>query len=115
MPIGHSHSAHRAISAPNRLTFGPDTRKFHCVVTHRRRKMTKLSVVAGFALLSLAPAFGSACEYDAATSASATPPAQLASAPAPEASRVPAAPGALKAPAPKKAPKEATDKTKEAK
>ena len=76
--------------------------------------MTKLTAVAGFALLSLAPAFGSACEYDAATSASATPPAQLAATPAPEASRVPATSTALKAPAPKKVAKQPVDKTKEA-
>ena len=73
---------------------------------------TKLAMAAGFAVLSLAPAFGSACEYDAATSASATPPAQLASAPAPEASRVPAS-SALKAPVPKKTAKQAGDKSKE--
>jgi hypothetical protein len=73
----------------------------------------KSSVVAGFALLGLAPAFGSACEYDAATSASATPPAQLASAPAPEASRVPTS-SALKAPVSRKTTKQVVDKTKEA-
>jgi hypothetical protein len=77
--------------------------------------MTKLSIVAGFAVLSLAPAFGSACEYDAATSASAAPPARLASAPAPDASRLPAAaPSAVKAPASKKVAKETADKSKEA-
>ena len=76
--------------------------------------MTKLTVVAGFALLSLAPAFGSACEYDAATSASATPPAQLAATPAPDASRVPTTASALKAPVPKKTAKQTVDKTKEA-
>jgi hypothetical protein len=78
---------------------------------------TKLAVVAGFALLSLAPAFGSACEYDAATSASAAPPAQLAAAPAPEASRAPtsnATSSALKAPVPKRTAKEVVGKSKEA-
>ena len=75
---------------------------------------TKLSVVAGFAVLSLAPAFGSACDYDAATSASAATPAQLASAPAPEASRVPTAASGHKAPAAKKVAKESADKSKEA-
>lgn len=73
---------------------------------------TKLTVVAGFALLSLAPVAGSACEYDAATSASATPPAQLAA--APDASRVPTTASALKAPAPKKNAKQTVDKSKEA-
>jgi len=76
--------------------------------------MTKLSVVAGFAVLSLAPAFGSACEYDAATSASAATPAQLASAPAPEASRIPTTASGLKAPAAKKVAKDSADKSKEA-
>ena len=76
--------------------------------------MTKLTVVAGFALLSLAPAFGSACEYDAATSASATPPVQLAATSAPDVSRVPTTSSALKAPAPKKPAKQAVDKTNEA-
>ncbi len=79
---------------------------------------TKLAAVAGFAVLSLAPAVGSACDYDASTSASATPPAQLASAPAPEASRVPtsmtASSNALKAPVQKKTAKQVVDKTKEA-
>jgi hypothetical protein len=75
---------------------------------------TKLSVVAGFAVLSLVPALGSACEYDAATSASATPPARLASVPAPEASRVPVAASALKTSAPKKVAQETADKSKEA-
>jgi len=75
--------------------------------------MTKVSLVTAFALLSLAPAFGSACEYDAATSASATPPAQLASAPAAEVSRAPTS-SALKAPVPKKNAKQVADKPKEA-
>jgi hypothetical protein len=75
---------------------------------------TKLSVAAGFAVLSLAPAFGSACEYDAATSASAAPPAPLASPPAPQASRVPTAANAVKAPASKKVANETADKSKEA-
>jgi hypothetical protein len=73
---------------------------------------TQLSVVAGFAVLSLAPALGTACEYDAATSASAAPPAQLASAPAPEVSKVTTS-SALKAPAPKKTAKQ-VDKSREA-
>ena len=75
--------------------------------------MTRLSALAGFALLALAPTFGSACEYDAATSASAAPAPALAAAPAPEASRVPVS-TELKAPAPKKATRQVADKTKEA-
>ena len=79
---------------------------------------TKLSAVAGFAMLSLAPVVGFACEYDASTSASATPPAQLASTPTPEASRVPtsmtASSNTLKAPVPKKTAKQVVDKSKEA-
>ena len=84
-------------------------------MTQLRTKLgTKLTAVAGFALLSLAPAIGSACDYDASTSASATPSAQLAATPAPEASRVPTASSALKAPAPKKIAKQPADKTREA-
>jgi hypothetical protein len=64
-------------------------------------------------VLSLAPALGTACEYDAATSASAAPPAQLASAPAPEVSKVTTS-SALKAPVPKKTAKQVVDKSKEA-
>jgi hypothetical protein len=75
---------------------------------------TKLTVVAASALLSLVPIVGSACEYDAATSASATVPAQLAAAPAPDASRVPTTSSAFKAPASKKIAKQTMDKTKEA-
>ena len=78
---------------------------------------TKLSAIAGFALLSVAPAVGLACEYDASTSASATPPAQLASAPTPEASRMPtsmtSSSNALKGVAPKKTTKQVVDKTNE--
>ena len=74
---------------------------------------TKLTAAGGFAALSLVPAIGSACEYDAATSASATAPAQIASVPAPEASGVPTW-SALKAPAPKKTAKQAADNAKEA-
>ena len=75
--------------------------------------MKMMSAATALALLSLAPAVSSACEYyDAATSASATPPAQLASAPAPEASRVPTS-SALKAPAPRKTAKQVEPKSKE--
>ena len=75
---------------------------------------TKLTAVAGFALLSLAPGFGSACEYDGSTSASATPPAQLAATAAPEVSRAPTSARALKAPASKKVAKQHVEKSKEA-
>ena len=74
----------------------------------------KMSAATAVALIGLAPAFGSACEYDAATSASAATPAQLASAPAPEASRIPTTASGLKAPAAKKVAKESADKSKEA-
>ncbi len=74
--------------------------------------MKKMSAATALALLTLAPAIGSACEYDAAIQASATPPAQLAAAPAPEASRVPTQ-SAMKAPTPKKTAKQVADKSKE--
>ena len=74
------------------------------------RKMLATSVLA---LFGLAPALGSACEYEkAATSASATPPAQLASVQTPAASKAPA-PSVLKASAPKTPAKQVSDKTKE--
>jgi len=50
--------------------------------------MKRLSTAALLALFGLAPAIGAACEYDAAKSASASPPAQLSAAPA--ATKVPA-------------------------
>lgn len=67
--------------------------------------MKRLLTTALLALFGLAPAIGAACEYDAAKSASASPPAQLGSAPA--ATKVPA-PQAAKALAP--AAKPAVDK-----
>ena len=73
--------------------------------------MRKALTATVLALFGLAPALGSACEYEADTSASATPPAQLATV-APAATKVPAS-SALKAPAPKAAPKEASNKSKE--
>jgi hypothetical protein len=75
--------------------------------------MMKMSAATAAALLGLAPALGSACEYEAAISASATPPSQLAAAPAPEASRL-ATSSALKAPAPKKTAKQPVDRSKDA-
>jgi hypothetical protein len=98
-----------------RLTIAPNTRKFDVsAVTHEEADMTmKMSAATAVALLGLAPAFGSACEYEAATSASATPPAQLAATPAPEASRL-ATSSAVKAPVSKKTAKQAVDKSKDA-
>ncbi len=74
--------------------------------------MRKVLAASVLALFGLAPALGSACEYEAATSASATPPAQLASVQAPAASKAPA-PSVLKATASKTPAKQASDKTKE--
>ena len=65
--------------------------------------MRKMSAASVLALFGLAPALGSACEYEAATSASATPPAQLASVQTPAASKAPAPSSTLKATAPKNA------------
>ena len=73
--------------------------------------MRKVLAATVLAVFGLTPALGTACEYEAATSASATPPAQLASV-APAATKVPAS-SVLKAPAPKAAPKQASDKSKE--
>ena len=73
--------------------------------------MRKVLAVTLLAVFGLTPALGTACEYEAATSASATPPAQLATV-APAATKVPAS-SALKAPAPKAVPKQASDKSKE--
>jgi hypothetical protein len=76
------------------------------------KTVTKTALTAtALALFGLAPGVGSACEYDASTSASATPPSQLALAPAPAATKVPA-PKALLAPAPKTA-KQDSGKTRE--
>ena len=77
-----------------------------------KRISASASVATVVGVFALAPALGSACEYDAAMSASATPPAQLAATPAPEASRM-ATSSALKAPAPKRTAKQVADKTKE--
>ena len=96
------------------MTIAPNTRKFGFIgVTYEEADMMKMSAAAAVALLGLAPAFGSACEYEAAISASATSPSQLAAAPVPEASRMPTS-SALKAPAPKKTAKQPVDKSKDA-
>ena len=52
--------------------------------------MKRLSAATTLTLFALAAAPGFACEYMDSTSASATPPAQLASNPAPAATKVPA-------------------------
>ena len=62
--------------------------------------MRKLLAATVLALFGLTPALGFACEYEAATSAAATAPAQLASVQAPAATKVPTS-SALKAPAAK--------------
>jgi hypothetical protein len=76
--------------------------------------MKKTLTATAVALFSLAPALSSAdCGgHDAAASAEATPPSQLAATPAPAATKAPTA-TASKAPA-VKAAKQAADKTKEA-
>jgi hypothetical protein len=74
--------------------------------------MRKLLTATLLALFGLVPALGIACEYEAATSAAATAPEQLASVQAPAATKVPAS-SALKAPAAKTSPKQASDKSKE--
>ena len=73
--------------------------------------MRKVLTATVLALFGLAPALGIACEYEAATSAAATPPAQLASV----GSRRHQSSGDLgtEGPAAKAAPKQASDKSKE--
>ena len=53
--------------------------------------MRRLLAATTLALFGLAPAIGTACEYADESSASATPPAQLASTPPPAATKVPSA------------------------
>ena len=74
--------------------------------------MRKVLAATVLALFGFTPALGTACEYEAATSASATAPEQLASVQAPAATKVPTS-SVLKAPAPKTAPKQGSDKSKE--
>jgi hypothetical protein len=52
--------------------------------------MKRLLIGTALVLVGLAPAIGSACEYNDVTMASATPPAQLGLATAPAASKAPA-------------------------
>jgi hypothetical protein len=70
--------------------------------------MKRILIGTALALFGLAPTIGSACEYNDATSASATPPAQLAMASPPAASKAPA-PAVAKGPLFKQA-KQAGDK-----
>ena len=51
--------------------------------------MRRFLIGTALALLGLVPAIGSACEYHGASSASATPPAQIGKASPPSASTVP--------------------------
>jgi len=71
--------------------------------------MKSLLIGTALALFGLAPAIGSACEYNDASSASSTPPAALGLATPPAASKAPA-PTVAKAPVVKQA-KEVGDKT----
>ena len=59
--------------------------------------MKRILIGTALALFGLAPTIGSACEYNDATSASATPPTQLGMASPPPASKAPA-PVVTKAP-----------------
>jgi len=61
--------------------------------------MKRVLAATAVAIFGLAPAIGAACDYDDATSASVTPPVQVA-APAPAATKMPA-PTVAKAPAPR--------------
>ena len=68
--------------------------------------MKRLRMATTLALFGLAPAIGMACEYADQSSASATPPAQLASTAPPAATKVPPA-KATQALSPKAAKQEA--------
>jgi hypothetical protein len=74
--------------------------------------MKKLATAAAVVLIGFAPALGAECGHDAASSASATPPAQLVSAPAPAASKAPNSTASV-APAARKTAKQVADKTRE--
>ena len=64
--------------------------------------MKRILIGTALAMFGLAPTIGSACEYNDATSASATPPTQLGMASPPPASKAPA-PAVVKAPLVKQA------------
>ena len=53
--------------------------------------MKRFLAATAIAVFGLTPAIGAACEYTDESSASATPPAQLASTPAPAATKAPQA------------------------
>jgi len=74
--------------------------------------MKRVLAAAAVAVFGLAPTLGAACEYNDASMASASPPAQLGLAPAPAASKAPA-PVVAKAPA-SKVTKQASAKVKAA-
>jgi uncharacterized iron-regulated membrane protein len=73
--------------------------------------MKRLLAATTLTLFALAAAPGFACEYMDSTSASATPPSQLASTPAPAATKVPAVAKVVPVSAPK-APKPEAAKVK---
>jgi len=73
--------------------------------------MRKLLTATLLALFGLTPALGIACPYEAANSAAATAPEQLASAQAPAATKVPAS-STPNPPTAKTSPKQASDKSK---
>jgi hypothetical protein len=73
--------------------------------------MKKVSAATAVALFGLAPALGSACEYND-SSAAAQPPTQLATAPAPAASKAPTS-TTLIAPVTKRTGKQVVDKSRE--
>jgi hypothetical protein len=69
--------------------------------------MKRALAAAALAAFGLTPALGAACEYNDASSASATPPVQVGSAPVLAATTVPA-PTVAKAPVPNTAKSTAT-------
>jgi hypothetical protein len=76
--------------------------------------MTRILIGTALALFGSASAIGSPCEYNDASMASSTPPAQLGLAAPPAASKAPA-PVVAKAPAVKQAGDKATSPAREAK
>ena len=74
--------------------------------------MKRTSAATALALFGLVSAPALACEYDASTSASATPPSQLAATPVPAATKMRAS-SVLAAPAAKPVAKEVANKNKE--
>ncbi len=73
--------------------------------------MRTATAAMALALVGFVPAVGAECGHDAAASAAATPPSQLAATPAPAASVAPTT-APLKAPAPKTATKQDAEKIK---